>query len=157
MTRWWFQIYFFFTPVWGRFPIWLIFFRWVVQPPTRWMWNCLVQIDFDIACNYYFLQPLGNRRKRYGAPISRVKCPQLPRYFRPFIRGHSLLITCRGPPCMVPVVCPDLYFSTLPTRSHGQKSSLKFTRLVPEKAQSLKIPRNLQQDPLNGPRKNLSI
>ena len=24
-TRWWFQI--FFTPVWGRFPIWLIFFK----------------------------------------------------------------------------------------------------------------------------------
>ena len=29
MSRWWFQIFFIFTPVWGRFPIWLIFFRWV--------------------------------------------------------------------------------------------------------------------------------
>ena len=28
-TRWWFQICFIFTPIWGRFPIWLIFFRWV--------------------------------------------------------------------------------------------------------------------------------
>ena len=28
-TRWWFQIFFIFTPTWGRFPIWLIFFRWV--------------------------------------------------------------------------------------------------------------------------------
>ena len=27
--RWWFQIFFIFTPIWGRFPIWLIFFRWV--------------------------------------------------------------------------------------------------------------------------------
>ena len=34
LSRWWFQIFFMFTPIWGRFPIWLIFFRWVVQPPT---------------------------------------------------------------------------------------------------------------------------
>ena len=26
---WWFQIFFIFTPIWGRFPIWLIFFKWV--------------------------------------------------------------------------------------------------------------------------------
>ena len=28
-TSWWFQILFIFTPIWGRFPFWLIFFRWV--------------------------------------------------------------------------------------------------------------------------------
>ena len=28
-TRWWFQIFFIFTPTWGNDPIWLIFFRWV--------------------------------------------------------------------------------------------------------------------------------
>ena len=28
-TRWWFQTFVIFTPIWGRFPIWLIFFRWV--------------------------------------------------------------------------------------------------------------------------------
>ena len=28
-TRWWFQIFFIFTPSWGRFPFWLVFFRWV--------------------------------------------------------------------------------------------------------------------------------
>ena len=28
-TRWWFQRFFIFTPIWGRFPIWLIFFTWV--------------------------------------------------------------------------------------------------------------------------------
>ena len=28
-SRWWFQIFFIFTPIWGRFPFWLIFFRWV--------------------------------------------------------------------------------------------------------------------------------
>ena len=34
-TRLWFQIFFIFTPTWGNDPIWLIFFKWVVQPPTR--------------------------------------------------------------------------------------------------------------------------
>ena len=29
ISRWWFQIFFMFTPIWGRFPFWLIFFRWV--------------------------------------------------------------------------------------------------------------------------------
>ena len=28
-TRWWFQRFFIFIPTWGRFPFWLIFFRWV--------------------------------------------------------------------------------------------------------------------------------
>ena len=28
-TRWWFPTLFIFIPIWGRFPIWLIFFRWV--------------------------------------------------------------------------------------------------------------------------------
>ena len=29
ISRWWFQIFFIFTPIWGRFPIWLICFKWV--------------------------------------------------------------------------------------------------------------------------------
>ena len=28
-SRWWFQIFFIFTPTWGRFPFWPIFFKWV--------------------------------------------------------------------------------------------------------------------------------
>ena len=28
-SRWWFQIFFMFTPTWGNDPIWRIFFRWV--------------------------------------------------------------------------------------------------------------------------------
>ena len=28
-SRWWFQRFFIFTPIWGRFPFWLIFFKWV--------------------------------------------------------------------------------------------------------------------------------
>ncbi len=34
-TRWWFQIFFIFTPTWGRFPFWLIFFRWVETVTTN--------------------------------------------------------------------------------------------------------------------------
>ena len=29
ISRWWFQIFFIFTHTWGRFPLWLIFFKWV--------------------------------------------------------------------------------------------------------------------------------
>ena len=28
-TGWWFQTFFIFTSTWGRFPFWLIFFKWV--------------------------------------------------------------------------------------------------------------------------------
>ena len=28
-ASWWFQTFFIFTPIWGRLPFWLIFFRWV--------------------------------------------------------------------------------------------------------------------------------
>ncbi len=36
-TRWWQLKYFwnFHPENWGKFPFWRIFFRWVVQPPTR--------------------------------------------------------------------------------------------------------------------------
>ena len=27
ISRWWFQTFFIFTPIWGRFPFWLIFFK----------------------------------------------------------------------------------------------------------------------------------
>ena len=34
-SSWWFQIFIIFTPTWGRFPIWLIFFKGVeLKPPT---------------------------------------------------------------------------------------------------------------------------
>jgi len=29
ISRWWFQIFYMFTPTWGNDPIWLMFFRWV--------------------------------------------------------------------------------------------------------------------------------
>ena len=51
-TRWWFQRFFLFTPTWGRFPFWLIFFKWGWnhQPENQFLnckefgevyiWNC---------------------------------------------------------------------------------------------------------------------
>ncbi len=36
-SRWWFQIFFIFTLTWGRFPIWLIFFKWVETTNQKWL------------------------------------------------------------------------------------------------------------------------
>ena len=33
-SRWWFQRFVIFNPIWGRFPFWLIFFK-GMKPPTR--------------------------------------------------------------------------------------------------------------------------
>jgi len=47
-TGWWFQRFFIFTPIWGRFPIWLIFFKGVEttnQKTSNWIYcpTCLLQ------------------------------------------------------------------------------------------------------------------
>ena len=39
--RWWFQIFFTFTPTWGRFPFWPIFFR-GLKPPTSHVGVCRI-------------------------------------------------------------------------------------------------------------------
>ena len=48
LARWWFQICFIFTPIWGRFPFWLIFFKWVET--TNQLYSCLP---------FFFLGVLG--------------------------------------------------------------------------------------------------
>ena len=46
-TRWWFQIFFIFTPTWGRFPIWLIFLRGVGSTTNQY---CIyIYISFQYA------------------------------------------------------------------------------------------------------------
>ena len=40
-TRWWFQIFFIFTPIWGRFPFWPIFFRWVETTNQQNVYACI--------------------------------------------------------------------------------------------------------------------
>ena len=50
-SSWWFQVFFIFTPTWGRCPFWLIFFKWVettnqhfnsyfsIHPAAKKSWN----------------------------------------------------------------------------------------------------------------------
>ena len=58
LARWWFQIFFIFTPNWGRFPIWLTFFRWVETT------NPLDLVDFYGKCTY--LKTFEQWKKRTG-------------------------------------------------------------------------------------------
>ena len=37
LSRWWFQIFFIFTPIWGNDPFWLIFFSNGLKPPTSYL------------------------------------------------------------------------------------------------------------------------
>ena len=61
ITRWWFQIFFIFTPTWGRYPFWLIFFKWVETTNqiimaqkkqwfvgTHWNWWTVRHCDFSV-------------------------------------------------------------------------------------------------------------
>ena len=49
ISRWWFHIFFIFTPTWGNDPICrAYFFNWVVQPPTRYIYIIYyVHTDFE--------------------------------------------------------------------------------------------------------------
>ena len=44
--RWWFQIFFIFTPSWGRFPFWLISFKRVETTNQFWIWALFFPSDF---------------------------------------------------------------------------------------------------------------
>ena len=39
MTGWWFQTFFIFTRIWGRFPFWPIFFKWVETTNLMIFWS----------------------------------------------------------------------------------------------------------------------
>ncbi len=49
MTRWWFQTCFIFTPIWGRFQFWLIFFQmgWNHQPDD----DVILQVIDSVSCS----------------------------------------------------------------------------------------------------------
>ena len=70
-ARWWFKIFFIFTPIWGRFPIWFIFFRWVET--TNQFGVGVISLIFDMVfCLWLFL----HQTKR----VSMLFC-SLPRIF----------------------------------------------------------------------------
>ena len=49
-TTWWFQIFFIFTPIWGRFPFWLIFSN-GLKPPTRWSYKPII-LGYYVGWNF---------------------------------------------------------------------------------------------------------
>ena len=57
LARWWFQKKNMFTPIWERFPNWLIFFRWVETTNPNRYWSSLVPEQplsswlFVFSCN----------------------------------------------------------------------------------------------------------
>ena len=103
-TRWWFQRFFIFTPIWGRFPIWLIFFRWVettnqyTNKPINWCFGarCLKHQQWIDSINpirptkmvlQFWMMistlPIKNGETRYHQPIKSYKKrwpPGLPGY-----------------------------------------------------------------------------
>ena len=74
ISRWWFQIFVIFTPIWGRFPFWLIFFKWVVQPPTRYsceaiegcMWNPESLERPEVRKDYFLSSSRGTWSRKRG-------------------------------------------------------------------------------------------
>ena len=70
-----------FTPIWWRFPVWLIFFRWVGST-TNHKKNELSRVNSagkDISINFPPIPTPGFERNISGIPISYLKCnsPQL--------------------------------------------------------------------------------
>ena len=48
LSGWWFQIFYMFTPIWGRFPIWRAYFsNGLVQPPTS--YSRVKKVDRKLA------------------------------------------------------------------------------------------------------------
>ena len=82
MSGWWFHIFFMFTPIWGRFPIWRAYFsEGLVQPPTRY---CLCfslnfpemrqLLDFfsKTCCSRWWKR---NRQRHHGrASVGYIRC-----------------------------------------------------------------------------------
>ena len=57
LTRWWLQICFISTPIWRRFPFWLIFFKWVETTNQLNKKSCLVNTTGNSLRNFKDLRP----------------------------------------------------------------------------------------------------
>ena len=68
-SRWWFQIFFISTPICGRFPIWLIFFRWVGSTTNQY---CL---DVEFGWNRNPLKRHENSKKHRMDGIFQSRAP----------------------------------------------------------------------------------
>ena len=82
LARWWFQIFFSFTPNWGRFPIWLLFFGWVETTNQLASWVVFFStemLNLDTAdcgmCHWWWSMPRffwGNLTNCFDASSLRV-------------------------------------------------------------------------------------
>ena len=52
VTRWWFQISFIFTPIWGRFPFWIIFSKWVGSTTNQVSFTEGTSFLLDVWCSH---------------------------------------------------------------------------------------------------------
>ena len=61
LSVWWFHIFFIFTPIWGRFPFWLIFFKGVLKPPSSFVFfSVFRRKDSERAGIWRKWVPFGN-------------------------------------------------------------------------------------------------
>ena len=77
-TSWWFQIFFIFTPTWGWFPIWLIFFKLVettnLKNSTCFKSDNSIHFEKNTSANFYSNQRfppawcLGKIHRSWGLP-----------------------------------------------------------------------------------------
>ena len=63
LTRWWFQISVIFTPIWGRFPLWRIFFNWVET--TNQMMASPTDGNICHPLKAMIQNKMGSRRRRW--------------------------------------------------------------------------------------------
>ena len=66
VSRWWFQLFFIFAPIWGRFPFWLICFKRVETT------NQLYNVDYSPENKTRLVKNSGNQRAPSlwnGAPV----------------------------------------------------------------------------------------
>ena len=99
---WWFQIFFIFTPIWGRFPFWLIFFRWVET--TNQVWFGLVGFPSFVPLARHGL-PGHLRSEPPGYQVGRRGCRwYVPRTWTPSYPSKIEWDLTNGPLGKLPVL-----------------------------------------------------
>ena len=89
-TRWWFQILFMFTPTWGRFPFWLIFFNWVGSTTNQSKTGGWIGCRFLNRSKRPFGFPLGeNFSKVFHELIPKITMFEGMRHF-----SKSIILVC---------------------------------------------------------------
>ena len=90
-TGWWFQIFFIFTPIWGRFPFWRAYFSAGLKPPTSssTIWD---RTDVPPSMNRSGqICPVWIRVFHTWriTPVSKWLVTPMYKPFRPFVRGTA--------------------------------------------------------------------